>query len=263
MKGAKENHMMTHTGGYIMKYDYLSALENYLKQKKLYENQSNEYFERRNAGHVFSEEEHVKALIYALLSSNRQWKGIEKNKGKIDKIFFNYDIPRIKQTEPQYFIDEIKKIQCGNRRITYQMKGLCKNLDVFDKIIKERGSLDKFVSKVPVSEVCQMISKAREQYKLLEVGKALACEYLKNVGIDAAKPDTHLMWFFGNNCVGISSKERATEKETLDAVERLHEQTGRSRTEIDYLIWKSMEEGKLHTDPEGKKIIQRIRDERP
>ena len=42
------------------------------------------------------------------------------------------------------------------------------------------------------------------KYKLKYVGKALAWEYLRNVGVDGAKPDTHLKRILGSNRLGYS-----------------------------------------------------------
>ena len=39
-------------------------------------------------------------------------------------------------------------------------------------------------------------------YKLHQVGEALAWEYIRNVGIDGAKPDTHIRRFLGSNRMG-------------------------------------------------------------
>ena len=39
-------------------------------------------------------------------------------------------------------------------------------------------------------------------YKLHQVGEALAWEYIRNVGIDGAKPDTHIRRFLGSDRMG-------------------------------------------------------------
>lgn len=71
----------------------------------------------------------------------------------------------------------------------------------------------------------------------------LAWEYLRNVGIDGAKPDTHLRRFLGADRMGTGSNSPATISEVNDQVARLSEQTGMSKVEIDNLIWSFCADG--------------------
>lgn len=77
------------------------------------------------------------------------------------------------------------------------MKTLSDNIGQFRKIEKKCGSLDKFVTHKPLDKIQKLISEPNSEYKLKQVGPALAMEYLKNVGISSMKPDTHLIRICG------------------------------------------------------------------
>jgi hypothetical protein len=75
------------------------------------------------------------------------------------------------------------------------------------------------------------------------LGEALAWEYLRNVGIDGAKPDTHLRRFLGADRMGTGKHSPATACEVNAQVAILSEQTGLSKAEIDNLIWSFCADG--------------------
>ena len=66
----------------------------------------------------------------------------------------------------------------------------------------------------------------------------------RNVGIDGAKPDTHLKRFMGSKRMGVSDNIEASDEEVLDEVKRLSAITGLSRFDIDYAIWVYCADGK-------------------
>ena len=56
----------------------------------------------RQSGHVFTFEEHIKAMLLSLLSANRPWKQIEENIDNLDKVFHEYN--------PEYLLNESPKV---------------------------------------------------------------------------------------------------------------------------------------------------------
>ena len=122
------------------------------------------------------------------------------------------------------------------------MANLNANIFMFIKIEEDYGSLDDYVvSKAPDVIVKELSSGI---YKLKGIGPALAWEYLRNVGIDGAKPDTHLKRFMGSKRMGVSDNIEASDEEVLDEVKRLSAITGLSRFDIDYAIWVYCADGK-------------------
>lgn len=191
----------------------------------------------RSRGKTFSFSAHLRALVYALLSSQRRWSEIAPKLPEVDALFFDYDPEKIREKDAAYFEQGIRELRCGNRNIAGQVRSLAGNICVLERIQAEYGSLDAFVTSEPAEEIAGLLSKPGSRYKLRGVGTALAWEYLRNVGIDGAKPDTHLRRFFGSERIGISEHKEAGEEEVRREVERLAGEGRYNRFETDYLIW--------------------------
>ena len=189
----------------------------------------------RQRGKEFGFEEHVRALIYSLLTNQRKWSDVEPKLPHIDRLFFYYDVEKIYAQNADYFEQGIRNLRCGNISIRMQMKGLKENIDVFKRIAKTYGSMDAFVTSNDPYEIVRMISVPGGEYKLKGVGTALAWEYLRNVGIDGAKPDVHMKRFMGANRMGVSLMPEASDDEVFSEVERLSSETGLTKFEIDFI----------------------------
>ena len=219
-----------------MESNVIFLLKKYLYDKGIinFERESNAVFDRQR-GKVFTFQDHLRGLIYSLLTNQRQWSTVEPKLPQIDKLFFYYDVDQIKAHSGKYFEDGIRSLKCGNRSIKMQMEGLHYNIAVLESISKRYGSLDAYVTSRRPDDVVADISGGR--YKLKGVGVALAWEYLRNVGIDGAKPDTHMKRFMGSERLAVSKHTEATDKEVIDEVNRLSSITGMTPFEIDYIIW--------------------------
>ena len=192
--------------------------------------------ERRN-GRKYSMSEHLKGLIGALLTNQRPWVGIQPHLAKIDIIFYDYDVEKVKSTPGAYFTRELRAIKCGNRNIKSQMNNLSANISMMEKIEEEFGSMDEFVTSAPATEIVKMMSDYNSEYKFKNIGVALAWEYLKNIGIDGAKADVHLYRFFGGDRMGNKNRIPATAQEVYDTVSALSKKSGLSMGMIDSLVW--------------------------
>ena len=89
----------------------------------------------------------------------------------------------------------------------------------------------------------QIVKKAGSKFKLKMLGEALAWEYLRNVGIDGAKPDVHLCRFLSESRMGDGNHTPATTKEVYDSVLELSKATKLSMTAIDNYIWSYCADG--------------------
>ncbi len=190
---------------------------------------------RRKNGETFDIEDHIAGMVYALLSNQRPWKAISDNYELIKEIFHNFDPDYLQTIEPILLVNRLREIKCGNRSIHSQMNALNYNIEQFKKIIHLYGSMDNYVtSKEPL-----VIAKsfADGEYKLKQMGIALTIEYLKNVGIDAFKPDLHIKRLFGKDRLGLSNKCLATEDEILKIVQQFSKETDTPIIEIDSVIW--------------------------
>ena len=83
-----------------MKKDYkkmFDILEEYLNKKNFDVDKTVlKAIEDRKNGKSFSFNEHIKGLVFSLLSSQRDWSEIHKNRQYIEKLFFNFDKQKIK-----------------------------------------------------------------------------------------------------------------------------------------------------------------------
>lgn len=207
-------------------YDYKSALGSL---------QHFAAIEQRKFGKPFLFNEHLKGLIYSLLSNQRPWGPIEKNRDIIDKIFYNYDKESILKTEKSYFLNEIIRIKCGNRAIRKQMENLDYNIHKLEEIEEKFGSIDNFITSDNPNKIAKLLGNSKE-YKVKQMGYALAFEYLRNVGIDTIKPDTHVRRILSNDRLSFSNGY-PSEDETVIIAETISKNSGVGLAYLDGLLW--------------------------
>jgi len=190
-------------------YDYMRDIKDLVNNVK-----------SRKKGKKYSFEEHLKALIIALLSNHR-WgdNNIRENMETIDKIFHNYDKNYLKVVDPSILVNKLRKIHCTNPMINNQMKALSKNIMVLERIEKDYGSLDKFVKKETPNDIANMFNSGK--YKLIQVGRAFAYDYLKRVGINTCKKSSQLERLFGSHRLGIVENANATEQQVLNIIKKI------------------------------------------
>lgn len=197
----------------------------------------------RKAGKRYTLSDHLRGLIYSLMTNQTEWSRIVPHLAEVDRVFMDYDVEKLKNASAEDLCQRLFDIKCGNRQSAAQMRALHENIATFERIVQEFGSMDAFVTSAPANEIVERLSTPGSVYKLKQVGAALAWEYLRNVGIDGAKPDTHLRRFFGGDRVGKGNHSPATEQEVIDTVAELSEQTGLSMAAIDNLVWTYCSDG--------------------
>lgn len=207
-------------------FDYEFHISNFSHMKNI---------ELRRKEKIFSFSEHLNGLIFSLLSDQRPWEPIEENRSKICDVFYNFDKDKMLNTEPNVFEKKICDIKCGNRAIKKQMENLNYNIKVFQKIENDYGSLDKFLTSDSPHKIALELASGNK-YKIKQVGYALALEYLRNVGIDAVKPDTHIIRILSHERLGFSEKV-PTPSEAVEIIEEVSKETGYSLSYIDALLW--------------------------
>lgn len=190
-------------------YDYMRDIKDLVNNVKA-----------RKKGKKYTFEEHLKALIIALLSNHR-WgdNNIRENMDAIDEIFHNYNKNYLKVVDPSVLVNKLKKIHCTNPMINNQMKALSRNIMVLERIEKDYGSLDKFVSKETPNDIANMFNDGK--YKLIQVGRAFAYDYLKRVGVNTCKKSSQLERLFGSHRLGIVENVNATEQQVLNIIKKI------------------------------------------
>ena len=152
-----------------------------------------EAVEQRKNGKSFSFEEHLRGLVYAQLSALVSWKKIKDNQSKLDEIFCNFDRQQLKEKSAEDLINKITDIKCHNPYTTKnQMRSLKANIETFERIEQDFGSLEKFITHSTPSNIIKLLADSNSTYKIKYMGVPIACEYVRNVGIDIIKPDVHI-----------------------------------------------------------------------
>ena len=223
---------------------YLSVIRDFLESKGLgYNTSLTAEIEKRKAGKQYTIRDYIRGMIYALLTNQTKWYRVEPHLPEIDELFYNYDSEKILGAEPDYFWEGLFGLKCGNMSTKAQMEALPDNIRTLRRIEDEYGSIDSFITSEPADVIVEKLSKRASSYKLKMLGEALAWEYLRNVGIDGAKPDTHLRRFLGADRMGTGNHSPATISEVNEQITMLSNQTGMSKVEVDNLIWSFCADG--------------------
>lgn len=223
---------------YLPPKHYLFAMQDYFEENGLSKTSSiDTAVAERKAGKQYSLADHIQGLMYSLLTPQTVWASIVPKLPQIDRAFHNYDPEWLKTASASELTNALYDLKCGNISTAAQIKALPKNIAVFEKIVKQFGSMDAFVTSQPPAKVVKALSDPASPYKLAQVGEALAWEYIRNVGVDGAKPDTHLKRFLSSHRMGTGKNFECTIDEVLKQVNDLSAETSLSQATIDYLIW--------------------------
>jgi len=218
---------------------------------KLWENTYiKQQIDRQRAGGTFSTGDHIRAMVYSMLSSGIVWDRVAsqineatKRLTAIDEIFLQYDPERLLRCEAEKLSDEVQKLRCASQYTAKQTQALIQ--DNIPKLLgfeSQYGSVDAFYQKYITGDstlktLVKALSAPHSEHKLAQMGEALVAEYLKNVGYDIAKPDRHIRRILGANALGCSTHEIAPIFETFDIVAAIGKELDRPTAEVDYILW--------------------------
>ena len=223
---------------------WLDIIRDYLQERGLgYNTSLAAEIRRREEGKQYGIADHIRGIVYSMLTNQTKWYRVEPHLPEIDELFFDYDPELILQMPPAKFYEGLRQLKCGNISTRAQMEVLPDNVRTLRQIEQDFGSIDAFITAEPPEVIVGKLSGGKSPYKMKMLGEALAWEYLRNVGIDGAKPDTHLRRFLGADRMGRGENSPATVSEVSEQVTMLSETTGLSKIEIDNLIWSFCAEG--------------------
>lgn len=196
----------------------------------------------RKKGKSFSFEEHLKGFVYAQLSALVSWKKIKDNQTKLDEVFCNFDRLQLKEKSADVLIEEVTALKCHNPYTTKnQMHSLKANIETFEKIEQEYGSLEKFITHSTPSNIIKLLADSNSTYKLKYAGVALVCEYLRNVGMDIIKPDVHIKRIASAERLNLVTAKN--DYKIIDEFQELAQEIGISQVKMDYLLWNYCSKG--------------------
>lgn len=206
--------------------------------------------DKRADGGEFNLSDHIRAMVYSMLSSGITWERVESMTelatGRItqlDDLFHHYDSDYILSCDPSDLRDGIKGLHLASQYTNNQMAALIDvNIPKLKAIEQKYGNIDTYYKKY-IIDGCDMTCLIRQlaspdsKDKLAQMGEALIAEYLKNVGFDTAKPDRHICRILGSKYLACSKSEIVPVFEAIDIVADIAGELGKSTAEIDYILW--------------------------
>ena len=244
-----------------MEMDYINKAAEVVKRKeedlrrkflengqeiKLWENTYIKHqIDKRESGGVFSLSDHIRGMVYSMLSAGVPWERMENDidiaTGKItpvDKLFHQYDIDYLLKCNPNDLANGLK-----GRFIKKQMDALIKiNIIKLREFEKGYGSIEayyqEFIEQDPtLKSLVKVLSDINSKDKMAQMDVALVSEYLRNVGYDIAKPDMHLRTILGSTGLACSEKAEVPPYDVIDIIADIAEYMGKKKAEIDYILW--------------------------
>lgn len=226
-------------------------LQQRLTEKQRFENTHiAKQIERREQGEIFTLADHIRGMVYAMLSSGIPWKkvegGIEEKTGRIpalDEILCNYEPDMLLSADPSDLRNEIKAHGWASQSTLKQMTGLIQtNIQKLIGFQEESGSIDayyqRFIEKDSTYQsLITNLASLGSKDKFAEMGEALTAEYLRNVGYDMSKPDRHICRILGSNYLCCSDSQTVPVFEAMDIVKQIALLCGRRTAEVDYILW--------------------------
>lgn len=226
-------------------------LKTVLNGKKLWENTHvKKQIEKREQGVHFTVSDHIRGMVYAMLSSGISWERVEKDIDEstgrilsIDKIFQNYDTDILLSCSVETLKEEIKVQKLAGISTNNQLKGLIPgNIRKLKQWEDTFGSIDsyykRFIEKASSFQtLIETLSQSDSENKMKQLSEALTAEYLRNVGYDLAKPDRHVRRILGNSILACSELEIVPVFEAMEIVRMIADILNRHVAEVDYILW--------------------------
>jgi hypothetical protein rflaF_08215 len=201
-----------------------------------------EAVKQRKNGKSFSFEEHLRGFVYAQLSALVSWKKIRDNQPKLNDIFCNFDRQHLKEKSSEDLINEITAIKCHNPYTTKnQMRSLKANIETFERIEQDFESLEKFITHSTPATIIKLLADSNSTYKIKYMGVPIACEYVRNVGIDIIKPDVHIKRIAAADRLNLVTAKN--DYKIIDEFQELTQKIGISQVKMDYLLWNYCSKG--------------------
>ncbi|MCM1062715.1 MAG: hypothetical protein NC452_20910 [Eubacterium sp.] len=229
----------------------VELMEKYLRGKlhkvQLWENTFiYKQIDKRNKGGSFTVSDHIRAMVYSMLSSGASWERLEKDTDlttgmilPIDEIFCQYEPEALLKSAPERLYKSVKELHYTSQYTQRQIKAL---IEVNIGRLQQYESIDAFYQKIieldgSMKTLVLLLSSSDSPFKMAQMGEALTAEYLRNVGYDIAKPDRHTRRILGSGVLGCSDKEKVPIYEVFDIVAEIAHEMNKPTAEVDYILW--------------------------
>ena len=205
---------------------------------------------KRKSGGTFSIHDHIRAMVYSFLSAGISWErmesGIDLVTGRIlsiDEVFHQYDPEYLLQCRPEELRDQVKHLGYASQYTRKQMTALVgTNIGKLQQLDEQYGGIDVYYHQLTdkgpsFKTLVRTLSTPKSKDKMAQMGVALVCEYLRNVGYDIPKPDRHVRRILGSERLGCSEHKIVPEFDIFDIIAELAEELGKPAAEVDYILW--------------------------
>lgn len=201
--------------------------------------------QRRKSGEPMELEtmDYIRAMTYAILSNSMDWRcvahdadpqtGRLRNVDKALKVYLDN-----KQDLSAAFEENQVRFRFKNR----QIPAVKENIGCFDNAAELSAKYAKMSANgADFWPLVQAIAngKPEDGYKLAQIGPALACEYLRNLGYDISKPDRHLCRLLGSERLQFFNQPMPELEEVYNLVCRVanSSKSNYGPAQADYILW--------------------------
>lgn len=201
--------------------------------------------QRRKSGEPMELEtmDYIRAMTYAILSNSTNWCRIAHDADPQTGRLRNVDKALKARVDNEQdlsaaFEENRVRFRFKKRQIPAveaNIRSLKKAADLPAKYVKMSANGADFWPLV------QAIAngKPEDGYKLAQIGPALACEYLRNLGYDIPKPDRHLCRLLGSERLQFFNQPIPESEEVYNLVRRVanSSKSNYGPAQADYILW--------------------------
>lgn len=201
--------------------------------------------QRRKSGEPMELEtmDYIRAMTYAILSNSMDWHCVSHNADPQTGRLRNVD----KALKARVVNDQDLSVAFERNQVCFRFKK--RQIPAVEENIgrlKKAAELSAKYAKMSANgadfwPLVQAIAhgKPEEGYKLAQIGPALACEYLRNLGYDIPKPDRHLRHLLGSERLQFFNQPMPESEEVYNLV-RCVANSSKSNygpAQADYILW--------------------------
>lgn len=201
--------------------------------------------QRRKSGEPMELEtmDYIRAMTYAILSNSTNWCRIAHDADPQTGRLRNVD----KALKARVDNEQDLSAAFGENRVRFRFKKRqIPAVEANIRSLKKAADLPAKYAKMSANgadfwPLVQAIAngKPEDGYKLAQIGPALACEYLRNLGYDIPKPDRHLCRLLGSERLQFFNQPIPESEEVYNLVRRVanSSKSNYGPAQADYILW--------------------------
>lgn len=201
--------------------------------------------QRRKSGEPMELEtmDYIRAMTYAILSNSMDWRCVAHEADPQTGRLRNVD----KALEARVDNEQDLSVAFEENQVRFRFKKRqIPAVEANIRRLNEAADLSAKYAKMSANgadfwPLVQAIAngKPEDGYKLAQIGSALACEYLRNLGYDIPKPDRHLCRLLGSERLQFFNQPMPESEEVYNLVRRVADRSKSNYgpAQADYILW--------------------------